>query len=270
MGILLVAVLNLPAPVSSRVKTWLREGVAPLQRVVAGATDRASRAVDAVRGIGGLVTENQKLSEEMVRLRSEVQTLRALEAENIVLRGQLRFAQTATKRHIPAEIIARDISGWWRTVRLGKGREDGVRANMAVVSSEGLVGKTVEASPHTSDVLLLSDPGCRVSTKISRTGLFGVLSGQGSGARDQAVCVMDLINKDTPVRAGDEVVTSGLGGVFPKGLLVGYVDRVEVDSSGLYQRALVVPRADLGGLSYVFVVAEGRAGEDEGPGGPDL
>jgi rod shape-determining protein MreC len=127
---------------------------------------------------------------------------------------------------------------------------------MAVVTPDGLVGKTVDVSLRTADVLLLSDPNCKVSARIARTGTFGLVSGTGPARDGAMLCRMEFINKDVPIRAGDQVLTSGLGGVFPPGLLVGYVDAVDLDESGLYQRADVVPRADLGRLTYVFVVFE--------------
>jgi rod shape-determining protein MreC len=239
---------------SSRVKDVLREGLAPLQRTASGFSHKARETYDAVRGIGGLVAKNRTMSAELVRLRNESRRLTALESENIALRRQMEFAQLSERTIIPCEVIARDISGWWQTIRLGKGRKEGIGPHMAVVTTDGLVGRTVSASPHTSDVILISDPACKVSSRITRTDLFGILAGQNRRVPGRVMCRMDFINKNTPVRAGDEVVTSGMGGVFPKGLLIGYVDEVDVDESGLYQRAEVVPKADLGALTYVFVV----------------
>jgi rod shape-determining protein MreC len=253
---LLLVVLNLPERVSDQAKSSVREGLAPLQEAVSGTGHRLREGVESLRGIGDLVSENRTMAGELVRLRNEARRLETLEQENIRLRQQLRFVESGARDLIPCEVIARDISGWWQTIRLQKGSADGVERNMAVVTTEGLVGRTVAVSPRTADVLLLSDPGCRVSAQIARMGVFGVLTGRGTSWKGQVSCVMDFINKNTPVRPGDEVVTSGLGGVFPKGLLVGYVDRVERDESDLYQRAYIIPKADLASLNYVFVVAQ--------------
>lgn len=251
-----MVVLNLPDSMTRHVKSAVREGLAPLQAALSSTSRKTRESLEAIRGIGGLVKENEKMSGELVRLRNELRQREALEKENIALRQQLAFARRTTRDVIPCEVIARDISGWWQTVRLGKGRADGVEVNMAVVTSDGLVGKTVAVSPRTADVLLLSDPGCKVSAQITRTGAFGIVSGRGTSWKGQASCEIEFVNKNTSTRAGDEVVTSGLGGVFPKGLLIGYIDHVDMDKSGLYQVAQVVPRADLGGLDYIFVVAE--------------
>jgi len=263
LGAALLAVLNLPESVTQHMKAVFREGLAPLQGAISSVSRKSQESIEAIRGIGGLVTENQKMAAELVRLRNEVRLLKTYETENIALRQQLDFDQRSARDLIPAEIITRDVSGWWQTVRLGKGATDGVTANLAVVTSDGLVGKTVAASPRTADVLLISDPTCKVSAQISRTGLYGIVSGKGRTRKGEVFCEMNFINKDKPVKVGDEAVTSGLGGIFPRGLLIGYVDSVELDPSGLYQKALIIPKADLGALDYVFVVAEESDPVDE-------
>ena len=256
LGIILLVLLNLPQSISRQAKAALREGIAPLHSLLSGFTRKAREGVNSIRGLGGLMRENQTMITEVARLRSEVRSLKFLESENIALRHQLNFTAQSPRRLLACEVIARDISGWWQTIRLGKGSADGIAPNMAVMTSVGLVGKTLDVSPRTSDVLLLSDPSCKISAQIIRTGLFGIVSGQGTSVRGQVVCLMDFVNKATPVKPGDEVVSSGLGGVFPKGLLLGYVEKVFTDRTGLYQKAYVIPKADIGGLDYVFVVKE--------------
>lgn len=256
LGAVLLVVLNLPASVSDRAKGMLREGIAPLQGALSGFSRWIGESVRSVRGIGGLVRENQQMSAELVRLRNEVRDLRSLIQDNAELREQLQFTTQAKRQLTPCEVIARDITGWWETIRLSKGLSDGVSMDMAVMTSDGLIGKTVDVSARTCDVLLISDPACKVSARIVRTGAFGVVAGIGPAKAGQAACQMEFINKNVPVLPGDEVVTSGLGGVFPKGLLIGYVDKIYKDETGLFQRADIIPKADLGMLTYVFVVAE--------------
>lgn len=268
LGAVLLVVLNLPASVSDRAKGMLREGIAPLQGALSGFSRWVGESVRSVRGIGGLVRENQQMSAELVRLRNEVRDLQSLSQDNAELREQLQFTAQAQRRLTPCEVIARDITGWWETIRLSKGLSDGVSMDMAVMTSDGLIGKTVDVSARTCDVLLISDPACKVSTRIVRTGAFGVVAGSGPAKAGQAACQMEFINKNVPVLPGDEVVTSGLGGVFPKGLLIGYVDKIYKDETGLFQRADIIPKADLGMLTYVFVVAEQGDEVEDYPGKP--
>jgi rod shape-determining protein MreC len=159
---------------------------------------------------------------------------------------------------IPCNVISRNISGWWNTVRLGKGHADGIKGNHAVISPDGFVGKTIEASKHTSEVLLICDPACRISAKIKSTHIFGLVRGTGVNLKGHPVARMDFINKDAEVRVGDEVVTSGLsgeGGVSPKGVHIGYIVKVNQDESGLFQSAEIAPSATVSLLDYVFVVS---------------
>ena len=95
-----------------------------------------------------------------------------------------------------------------------------------------------------------------MAVRVQRTGTAGVMSGRGPGARGYATCDLEFLNRDDVLRAGDRLVTSGLGGVFPKGLPVGYLDEVRQAKTGLAQAARVMPSADLSRLDHVFVVAE--------------
>ncbi|MFH0908447.1 MAG: rod shape-determining protein MreC [bacterium] len=254
LGAFFITLLNLPDPFTLGIKSTVREAMAPLQMVMTDFWRGVRESASSVRGYRRLLKENQQMSAEMARLLGEVRDLKLREQENEQLRVQLAFSQRARRLLIPCEVIARDREGWWQTVRLSKGAEDGIAPDMAVVSVDGLIGRTVEVSPHTCDVLLVSDPGCKVSARILRTGTFGIVSGRGPSWKGQVVCRMEFINKNSPVVPGDEVMTSGLGGLFPKGLVIGYVDQVFTDMSGLYQYADVIVKADLGMLQYAFVV----------------
>ncbi|MCZ7591522.1 MAG: rod shape-determining protein MreC [Kiritimatiellae bacterium] len=251
---LLLVLLNLPAAKSLGIKNAVRTAIAPLQESVANGSSRLREGWATVRGLGGMAVENQRMSTELARLQSEVRDLKSLERENERLRGVLGFSSRASRDLIPAEVIARSRDGWWQTLRLNKGSDDGVEADQAVISVEGLVGRVASVSQKTADVLLLSDPTCNVAAQMLRSGAYGIVSGRGPQWDGSVICRMEFINKNIPVRPGDEVITSGLGGIFPRGLLIGYVDRITTDRSGLYQYADIISKADLGTLQYVFAV----------------
>ncbi|MBM4154049.1 MAG: rod shape-determining protein MreC [Lentisphaerae bacterium] len=254
----LLGLLNLPLPASRQAKEAVREALAPLHALVSGAGLRLREAGTTLRGIGGLASENRALQEEVLRLRGEMRALQTDAKENGVLRELLGFKRRAGQKLVAAEVIARDSTGWWQTLRLDRGSRDGLAADLAVVTPDGLAGRIVEVSDHTADVLLVSDPSCRVAVRIPRTGSNGVLSGTGVRWNGQVVCRIDFINRNHAIRPGDEVVTSGLGGVFPPDLPVGYVETVETDAAGLYLRAEVLPRADLARMRHAFVLAAPR------------
>ena len=251
---LLLAVLNLPPAASQSVKNLVRETIAPLQESMTDLLRSLREGVTSVRGLGGLVEENKRLSQEVVRLLAQQRENKVLQRENEDLRRQLGFVARAAEDLVAGEVVSRRRDGWWSTLRINKGASDGLKPEQAVISMDGLVGKTVSVSERTADVLLLSDPTCRVAAQILRTGSFGLVAGRGPSWEGQVVCRMEFINKNVPIVPGDEVITSGLGGVFPKGLLIGYVDRVYTDRTGLYQYADIISQADLGLLQYVFAV----------------
>jgi len=254
-------------------KRIVREALTPVERGGAGLGRRLSEALSALRGLGGTVQRNRELSYELVRAQAELNRLRDVQAENLRLRRAFDFRRRAPFRMIPCEVIGRSISGWWHAVRLGKGSEDGVEPGRAVISPDGLVGKTVEVSPRSSEVLLVCDPAFRVSARIEGTEVFGLVRGMGADRKGMPLARIEFLNKDIPVRAGDEVVTSGLGGAgsgFPGGVHIGYVERVFRSPSGLYQEAEIVPSAVAGLLDYVFVVAAPREGEEPAPKGKEV
>lgn len=253
---LVLVLLNLPAPVSGGIKSVIREAVAPLQELAGGAWTSVRQGASNVRGYGGLLSENQQLAEQVTRLQAEVTQLKNLDIENAALREQLGFRRTSQRKLIASEILGRDPDGWWQMIRINKGSADGVTTNLAVISVEGLIGRTIRTSPHTADVLLLSDANCIVSARIQRTGAFGVLTGRGPNWQGHVVCRLDYINKSVELVEGDEVVSSGLGSVFPGGLFIGTIERIYTDRTGLYQYADVVSKAEIGMVSHVFVVAE--------------
>lgn len=259
-GFLLLVAFGLPSSISRRGKGAVRTVVTPAQRGVSGFGRRLREAAAAIRGIGGMVEQNHELSRELVRVQAELDTLREYETQNERLRAALKFYTVRSQKRsmIPSEVISRDISGWWYSVRINRGKNHGVGRNMAVVSPDGLVGKTHEVSGSHAEVLLVCDPACRVPARIGRVNVFGLVSGRGANLKGQPVARMRFINKDAEIRVGDEVVTSGLSGadgVFPEGVHIGYVESVHKDDMGLYQYADIAPRAVTSLMEYVFVVS---------------
>jgi rod shape-determining protein MreC len=256
-GLLLLVILNLPEPVSGRVKGFVRDAVAPLQALVADASRQGRETIQLARGVSQLMAENQRQAGEIARLRLRLNELETLEDETLKLRHLLEFRNRTPRRLLACDVLGRDASGWWQTLRLDKGLADGAQTDMAVTTPEGLIGRVIGATLHTCDVLLISDPKCKISALVSRSQAFGIVTGRGVTAQGLPVCRMEFINVDRrhPVQNGDEVVTSGLGGVFPKNLLIGRLENVQTNESGLFAEADVVLAADLGTLDYVFVVA---------------
>ncbi|MBT8043002.1 MAG: rod shape-determining protein MreC [Kiritimatiellales bacterium] len=255
---LLLAVVFVPLPsLTLKSKGAVRGTIAGAERGTSGIWQWFTEAAAAVRGIGGAVERNRELSQELVRTQAELNKLSDVEADNVRLRRAFDFFHQKPFGMVPCDVVSRNISGWWSSVRIGKGRKHGIQENQAVISPDGLVGRTTEVTAFASEVLLVSDPACRVSAKLKRVDVFGLVRGAGTTLSGQPKARIEFINKDVEIRVNDEVVTSGLG-AFPKGVHIGYINKVHRDASGLFQHAELIPRATVGLLDYVFVVSEAQ------------
>lgn len=260
----IVILLNLPLPTALHVKANARGSVSSFQNVMSLVVYRVSEAIRLIRSVDEVTEEKREMAEEIISLRQEIGRLKLLARESRELMKQLDYRQVESHRMVMCQVIARgDISGWWQTLRLDRGSDDGIAPDMAVVTVDGLVGKTTTVSAGTSDVLLITDPNCRVSCRIVRTRAFGVARGSGVVADGslplEMICRptlprLDFVARDQEVLEGDHVITSGLGGVYPAGLTVGHVKDSAVDKSGLYQSAGILPSAMMDTVRYVFVI----------------
>lgn len=264
LGTFFLVILNLPDSISGFFRGAFREGIAPYQQAVMRALSGLRRGPVVPGRALEISRERDALAEEAGNLRAQVRRLELLKRENDELRDLLGFRQRLGYRTVACEVIARDDGyGWWQTIRLDKGRADGIAENMAVITPDGLVGKTIEVSEQTCDVLLVSDRNFKVSVRLEGEGSYGILHGGGVSLRGRhslgVVCAprpfqVDYVRKDLEFKVGELVTTSGLGGLFPPGLIVGRVIGQSKDETGLFQRADVVPVADLARLRRVMVV----------------
>jgi rod shape-determining protein MreC len=193
--------------------------------------------------------ENETLREAVLQLKLENATLQESLNENDRLRRMLGLKKRAAFSYIPAEVIARDPGRGLNTVVIDVGTRSGIGRYMAVVTTEGLAGRVAEAGPVSSIVQLLTDANCRVSGVVQRSRAQGSISWQAETGLDMRLPVR------SDIRIGDHIVTSGLGGTFPPGLVIGQVERIELEDMGLFKRAFVQPAADLARLEEVFVIS---------------
>jgi len=261
-----LVLLNLPSSVSASLRGFFRGSMATYQGGVTHFLSRVHKTSSAVGNIGDVIKERDQLKKEVAALRGQLRSFDGVMRENKELRELLAFKKQLTFRTVACDVIARDDGyGWWQTIRLDKGQDEGIAVNMPVMTPEGLVGRVIEVNSHTADVLLISDRSFKVSVRFEQDGSFGILQGSGISLRGDhgfgVLCLptpsrVDYIRKDLEVKAGEMVVTSGFGGIFPAGLVVGRVANMKLDETGLYQVAEVVPAADLPRLQQVLVVTE--------------
>ena len=252
LAALLAAALFFPEQVHQAAGGVFRDAVAPFLSMV---NDARSAVVMLLGGTAAVFQENTEMAREMGVMSNELRALRIQALENAELREQSGFARRSPLEFIPCEAVARDLAGWWRTVRVDKGALHGARVNLPVVSSDGLAGKITTVSGHTAEVLLISDPAWKASARLAgKPGSFGVISGAAAPPGETPVLRLTFVDKNIPVLHGDEVETSGLGPGYPPGLIIGRVKNVFMDSSGLFQHADVTPAAAVNDLKFLYIV----------------
>jgi len=244
---------------------FVMTAVAPFQRAAAWAGGKIHDISEEIHGVFTVHEQNKMLRHEVEQLR--VQNLRASEyaAENIRLRTLLNYKQAATYYDLVAcRVIGREASDWTRMIIIDKGSSDGIQKNMAVVTERGLVGCVVEAGPVSSKVELILDPRAAVGTLVQRSRIAGIVGGDFDNPMRP---LMRNIPRNVDVKEGDNIVTSGFGGVYPKGILVGRVQSVQKDSGGLLQYAVLETAVDFEKLEDVAVitVVKGAPPEPEPP-----
>lgn len=193
--------------------------------------------------------ENKILKANLANLETELLNLREAGLENERLKKLLDFKESDRRKFVPALVIARDPSGLNDTVIIDRGRKDKIEKGMVVISGSGLAGRVMETGWRISRVLLITDYDSTFSGVIERTRDEGAVSGNM-----RAGLVMKYLDLGCGAKKGDKVITSGLYGVFEKGLLIGEVVSIEQDSSGLYLNSAIKPEVDIRKLEEIMVV----------------
>jgi rod shape-determining protein MreC len=209
---------------------------------------------EGLKTLEQLEEENKRLVIANKDMSATNQTLRGLEAENNRLRNALGYRERAVFKLMPARIIARDASTWYNKVVIDRGSADGLdpEADQAVLTEEGLVGKTTDVAEHYATVVLISDETCRVAASVEGTREQGIVKGERVSGISSPSIGLNFLSKLADLKSGANIYSSGVGGVFPSGVLIGQVK--EFKARELDGHASVVPAVDLTTLEDVFVV----------------
>lgn len=197
--------------------------------------------------------ENDKYREALSYAVEKDNLHKELKLSNIRLRNLLEFRRSIANKVIAAEVIGKDSSPWFNTIMIDKGKDDGVKKGAAVVIPEGIVGQVAEVSTNYSKVLLIIDHNSAVDALVQRTRARGIIKGSSSDR-----CLFKYVLRKKSVMVGDTVVSSGLDGVFLKGLPVGRVSDVIRPDSGIFQEVSVTPYVDFERLEEVLVILNQR------------
>lgn len=228
-----------------------REAVAPPANALRQASRWASRQAGWLFSGRALAVENQRLREQVAVLEQENATLRETKIDNDRLRGDLGFVRTTSARPLAADVIARRPDPKFDTLLIARGSRSGVRPHSVVVTRYGLVGRVMDVTPDTASVLMLTDQNAGVGARVQRAASRAVGVCKGNNTR---LVLMVYLPVDADIRSGDVIVTSGLGGIYPPGLVIGTVVDVRADEGSSLKSARVRPRVDVDRLEEVYVL----------------
>ncbi|MBL7084972.1 MAG: rod shape-determining protein MreC [Candidatus Omnitrophica bacterium] len=196
-----------------------------------------------------LIEENKRLKDEIDNLTAQLVQLQEAWQENQRLRGLLSLPKSKSFQTRTAFVIGKDSSNLTSTVMINKGTLNGVKKGMPVVLGAGLVGRVIEVSPNTAKVILIVDFNSKIPAKIAGSREEGVVFGNFSKRGN--LCKMKYIQK---AQVGDEVISSGLGEIYPKGLLIGKIVAVEEGENRLYKIAEIQPKVNFSTMEEVMVI----------------
>jgi rod shape-determining protein MreC len=250
-----------------------RRGVPILEAVTFGALAEVQRGISVAtsglrQGWGGYIglrqakTENDSLKRQLAEAQIELQQQRALADRTRGLERLLELRDQSKLTTVAAQIIAGAATPGFQTATIDKGTREGLKADMAVIAPDGVVGRVVVPSAHAAKVQLLIDRNAAAGAIIERSRAQGIVAGSGDDRLE-----MRYVSEAADVLVGDIVMTSGIDGMFPKGFMVGTVEAVEKNGPA-YRRIVVKPSVDFRALEEVLVVVEPTAGR-EAAGGPE-
>ncbi|MBO4793853.1 MAG: rod shape-determining protein MreC [Deltaproteobacteria bacterium] len=259
--LMICALLVYSVQLSKRETTTLFEKVvleimAPFQRGATWIATTVGKWGENYFRLVGVSQENRRLKEENRQLRAKLQEMEEIRLTNQRLQRLLEFREEQELPALQARVIADDSTSWFRSVMLDKGSSDGVVMGAPVVVAEGVVGRVIRVAPHAARVLLITDASSALSALVQKSRARGVLRGAGG------VLTMAFALVQNTIAVGDLVITSGQGGVFPKGIPVGTVARVERRNYDMFQTVVVTPNVDFSRLEEVLILKPDDAGEE--------
>jgi rod shape-determining protein MreC len=249
---LTVLILTLSPHNMRRVQASFLGMISPFLKTGSSVERKYHEYRERLKRLEELEADNKRLLVTNKELSATNQTLRGLEAENNRLRNALGYRQRAVFKLMPAQIIARDASTWYQKVSIDRGSDDYIKVDMPVLTEEGLVGKTTVVSDNASVVVLIADETCRVAANVEGTREQGIVQGSRTSSNTMPVITLNFLTKQADLKPNQEVYTSGVGGVFPAGVLIGQVREFKIRE--LDAQAVIVPKVDLTTLQDVFVV----------------
>ena len=255
-GAILGYFLSFGADTTRKFQASIYQMLAPFFSTGSSVQKQITSVRTGLKSLEELEKENSALNVDNRQLRATNSALRDVEHEVNRLRHALNYRERSVFKLVAAEVIARDSSSWWRTLTINRGKKDAIETDMPVVTDVGLVGKTTTVSDTISVVLLVSDENCRVAATVEGSREQGIVSGQRVTGGLTPLLDLNFLSKQADLKPSQKVYTSGVGGVFPSGLLIGAVKSFRVRE--LDGQAQLTPAVELSHLEDVFVVTGRR------------
>jgi rod shape-determining protein MreC len=245
--------LNLGSNVTTHMKLGIGSLFLPLFGLANSSQQFAAQASDAVASRSELLKKNETLRRENEQLKLQLMQAEQTTRENDRLHKLVGWAPSKPWKYKLGRVVLREPSNWWRVVHINLGSRDGVRVNMPVLTSEGLVGRIASVSFERSQVVLLGDPNCRVSALVQNESRDSGVIGP-AGPLDIGLVELGYLPPNANAKPGQNVVTSGNGGIYPKELVIGKIVDSHPGEYGLSTVARVKLGANLNALEEVWVL----------------
>jgi rod shape-determining protein MreC len=230
-------------------KKLVFEVTAPVEHTINSGLGSVSGAWKRYLFLVGLEEENRELKKKIAALQGEVNEYREMSLEGSRLKRVLALEESTIYPTIAARVVGNEGSSPFRTIMINKGSTDGVKDGLPVIVPDGVLGRVIESSWNYSKILLVTDYNSNIDALVQGSRAQGIL--QGGGHR---LLRLKYVQRTEEVKAGEAVVTSGLGGMFPKGLMLGTVVRADKKDPGLFQTIEVAPSVDFSRIEEVLVL----------------
>jgi rod shape-determining protein MreC len=227
------------------------ELISRVQGGATGTTDYFKSFWHNYVALWGVSAENERLREELAKGLAARQEYREAIATNVRLSRLLELKESLPPPVLTSRVIGRDPSLWFKTVIIDRGSTDGVKKGMPAVTVEGIVGQVMNTSPNYAKILLATDPNSAIDVLIQPSRVQGIIKGKGRDSFE-----LHYVLRNTDIQKGDQVITSGLGGVFPKGLAVGTVSQAIKNRRGMFQNIEIEPAVDFSRLEYLLIIMQ--------------
>ena len=242
--------LNIPHKRSANiVERGVQMVFAPVMKPAARVSGFFEDAWDNYLDLVGVRQENLRLRDEIKGLNARIVSAGEAVIANQRLEKLLGMRGSVREPTLTVSVVGEDLSSWFKTVVIDQGSSSGIAEGMPVIAADGVVGQIVKVAPTTSRVLLLTDHTSGIAATIQRSRARGVVKGKGQG-----LCSLEFTTRDEDVKVGDLVITSGIGGVFLKGIPIGEVTMVKRGEYGIFQTVTIRPFANIAHLEEALVV----------------